>query len=266
MSDPIWPVVTENLAEQISASQSGVVHPVQLIAYLPLSLRLIEQTLDELVSSDRVEKQTVNGLNAYIFKESVDRQPHKFAPTLCIYSNEPLDGYEFSVIAKDVRLKIEAELSYLAENDIWPSEAVWEHELIYLANNRPAPTSTSNIAGHSRIAFKKVEQRLSELKDRGILRFKAEDKTWELPPLRYPTPVYKRNDPFIRQFPGALQEEMEVRLLKGLSVSLLILLFCFVLAITARIPFPFVLFGGLITATIAFFRIFKAPPKPLPSV
>ncbi len=266
MSDPIWPVVTENLAEQISAAQCGIVHPAQLLPYLPLSLRLIEQTLDELVSSARVEKQTVNGLNAYIFKESIDRQPHKFAPTLCIYSNEPLDGYEFSAIAKDVRLQIEVELGHLAENDIWPAEAVWEHELIYLANNLPAPASTSDIAGHSRIAFKKVEQRLSELKERGMIRFQPENKAWELPPLRYPTPVYKRNDPFIRQFPGALQEEMEVRLLKGLSVSLLVLLFCFALALTARIPFPLVLFGGLTAAAIAFYRIFKAPPKPLPSV
>ncbi|MGJ8650013.1 MAG: hypothetical protein ACSHX4_06615 [Opitutaceae bacterium] len=266
MSDPIWPVVTENLAEQLSASQGGVVHPTQLLPYLPVSIGLIEQTLDELAESDRVQKETQNGLTTYLFVESLNKPAQKFAPRHCVYSNEPLDDFEYTVLSPETRQKIETELAHTAEHDIWPAEAVWQHELIYLANNLPAPASTSDIAGHSRISFKKVEKRLTELKDHGILNYSMEINAWTLPPLRYPTPVYKRNDLFIRQFPGALQEEVEVRLLKGLSMSLLILIFCFLLAVTARIPFPLVFFGGLAVAAISFFRILKAPPKPLPSV
>lgn len=72
MSHLIWPVVTENLAEQLSAAQSGIVHPSQLLPYLPLSL--IEQTLDQLCDSDRVEKQTSNGLaaDADLYKAELD--------------------------------------------------------------------------------------------------------------------------------------------------------------------------------------------------
>ena len=62
------------------------------------------------------------------------------------------------------------------------------------------------------------------------------------------------------------QEETELRLLKALGFSLLILLLCFALAITAKIPFPFVLFGGIACAAIVFLKIFRAPPKPLPSI
>ena len=266
MSAPIWPVVTENLAEQLSASQGGIVHAAQLVPYLPVSLKLIEATLEELSDSVKVTKQIDDGLTAYLFKESIDQAPHKFAPTHCIYSNETLDGHEFSVIAPEIRKQVEAELAELATSDIWPADAVWEHELIYLANNLTAPVTASKIAGHSRLSFKKVEQRLAELKARGIIQCDRKQNSWELPPMRYPRPPYKRHDQFIRQFPGALQEETEVRLLKALMLSLLILLLCFALAVTARVPFPFVLFGGLGIAAIVFIKTFRAPPKPLPSI
>lgn len=266
MSAPIWPVVAENLAEQLSASQGGIMHAAQLVPYLPVSLRLIETTLEELSASARVTKQIKDGITAYLFKESIDQAPHKFAPTHCIYSNEALDGHEFTVIAPEIRKKIEAELAELAAADVWPADAVWEHELIYLANNLTAPVTASKIAGHSRLSFKKVEQRLAELRERGIIQCDRKQNSWELPPMRYPRLPYKRHDQFIRQFPGALQEETELRLLKALGLSLLILLLCFALAVTARVPFPFVLFGGLGIATIVFIKTFRAPPKPLPSV
>jgi hypothetical protein len=266
MSVPIWPVVTENLAEQLSAAQGGIVHPAQLLPYLPLSLSLIEHTLNALTESDRVEKQTINGLSAYIFKESLNKPQHKFAPRVCVYSNDPLDDHEYAVISPEIRKKIEAELSLTATNDIWPAEAVWEHELIYLAQNLNAPTSTSEIAGHARLSFKKVEARLAELNTRGALRFNAELNAWEEPPMRYPKPAYVRNDSYIRQFPGAIKEELEIRLIKSLTTALLVLLLCFALAVTARFPFPIVLFGGSLISITVFLKIFRAPPKPIPDL
>ena len=265
MSHPIWPVVTENLAEQLSAAQGGIVHPTQLLPYLPLSLSLIEQTLDALVESDRVEKQINHGLNTYIFKESLNRPPQKFAPRDCVYSNEPLDDDEYSALAPETRQQIEAELALIAVNDVWPAEAVWEHELIYLLQNLHTPT-TSSIAGHSRLPFKKVEQRLTELKARGMLRLNPELGTWDIPAMRYPKPAYARNDTYIRQFPGAMKEELETRLIKALSIALCLLLGSFILAITAKFPFPLVLFAGLAAAVLTFFKILKAPAKPIPQI
>ena len=266
MSHPIWPVVTENLAEQLSAAQGGIVHPAQLLPYLPLSLELIEHTLDELATSDRVEKQKQNGLVVYIFKESLNKAPHHFDPRRCVYSDESLDDNAFTAIAPGVRKKIEAELANLAANHTWPAQAVWEHELIYLAENLPNPVSTSSIAGHSRLPFKRAEVHLNELKRRGALQFDSELNTWELPPLRYPRTVYSRNDSYIRQFPGAIKEEDEVRLIKGLSFALAILLLSLMLAVVARLPFPFVFFGGMLVAFFAFLKILKAPPQPIPEI
>jgi hypothetical protein len=266
MSHPTWPVVTENLAEQLSAAQGGIVHPAQLLPYLPLSLELIEQTLDELASSDRVEKQQTDGLTVYIFKESLNKTPHHFDPRQCVYSNEPLVDNAYTAITPGIRETIEAELANLAANDTWPAQAVWQHELIYLAANLPEPVSTSSIAGHSRLPFKRAEAHLKALRLGGTLQLDAALNTWTLPPLRYPRTVYSRHDSYIRQFPGAIKEEFEVRLTKGLALSLIVLLLCLMLAVVARIPFPLVFFGGLICATFVFLKILKSPPQPIPEV
>ncbi|MGJ8653237.1 MAG: hypothetical protein ACSHX8_08185 [Opitutaceae bacterium] len=266
MSNPIWPVVTENLAEQLSAVQGGVVHPTQLLPYLPVSLGLIEQTLDGLTDSERVEKETQNGLTVYLFKESFNKPVQKFAPRVCVYSNEPLPDYEYAVLAADTRKTVEAELSIIAQNDIWPADAIWEHELLYLVQNLASPTSTSAIAGHARLSFKKVELHLNNLKERGMLRFSPELQTWDAPSSRYPKPAYVRNQSFIRQFPGAIKEELETRLVKALSAVFIVLFICLILAFTARFPFPLVAIGGTLIALYFFFKIIKAPAKPIPEL
>jgi hypothetical protein len=266
MSYPIWPVVTENLAQQLSAVQGGIVHPAQLIPYLPLSLELVTQALDELTQSDRIQKKTMNGFLAYIFKESLNKPQKTFSPRLCVYSNEPLDDFENAAICNHVRDKIEAELANLASNDVWPAQAVWQHELLYLVANLPAPVSTSSIAGHSRLSLRRVEKYLKLLQTNGTLKVNPALQAWELPPMRYPRAVYIQQDTFIRRFPGAIREEFEVRLVKGLGYSLGILLFSFMLAVIGRIPFPLIFFGGLVCASLVFIKIIKSPPKPIPQI
>jgi len=266
MSNTIWPVIIENLAEQLSAAQGGIVHPSQLFAYLPASLRLIEETLDELTTSNRVEKVTTQGFLAYVFQESIQKSPHKFNPTHCVYSNELLDPSRTDVIRPEIRQQMDAELAQLAKTNAWPADAIWEHELIYLIQTLPAPINTSNIAGHSRLSFKRVEQRLEQLKLRGAIRLNTDLNSWEIPPMRYQRKVYKHADLFIRQFPSALREEVEYRVIKGLSISLIILITCFVIAITARVPFPLLFIGGLLLSGFTFLKILKTPPKPLPKI
>lgn len=266
MGRSIWPVITENLALQLSATQSGVVHPAQLMPYLPLSIELIEDTLNTIAESERVQKQTINHFSAYLFEESFNKPQSSFTPRFCVYSNEPLNDHEYSAISSNVRQTMETELANLANSDSWPAEAVWQHEIIYLVANLPEPVSTSLLAGHSRLSFKRVEARLMQLQDKGILHLEPETKTWSLPPLRYPRPVYARNDDFIRQFPGAVKEELEVRLVKGLSFSLGIFLLCFILVIIGRLPFPLIFFGGILCALAVFLKILKSRPKPIPEL
>ncbi len=266
MSEPICPVVIENLAEQISATQGGVVHASQLLPYLPVNIGLIDQVLNRMAESDHVARHAVSDLSAYVFRDSLCKSPCKFAPSKCVYSNESLDSYEYSVLAPIIRHKVEAELKLMAEDHVWPSEAVWEHELFYLIDNLPAPVTTSTIAGHSRLPLAKVEQRLKELKQRGDLEYHAELKSWTQAPSRYPEAAYARNDAFIRKFPGAIKEEFENRLIKALGTSFGILALSFLLAITAKFPFPLVALGGSALALIFFMRIIKAPAKQIPAI
>lgn len=261
MNHPIWTVVTENLAEQLSAAQGGHIEPVQLLPHLPLSLSQVEETLDELVSSERVEKGSTNNQHGYIFKDSINKSPHKFAPLNCVYSGEPLEELEYTTISGETRSTVENELALLAEKDIWPAEAVWQHELTYLINNLPSPVTTSEIAGHSRLPFKRVETHLFELRKLGAIHFNDGLGAWQLPSLRYPKAAFDRHDKFIRQFPGAIKEEFEVRLTKGLTAALAILFACLLLAVSAKIQFPLILFGGLFITVIIFFKILKSAPK-----
>ncbi len=266
MSEPIWPVVTENLAEQIAATQAGRVHPVQLIPFLPMSLELIEKTLDGMLISDRIEKDRVDGLVCYTFLEYLDRPVTTFKPRTGVYSDDPLEAAKFSAVSAEVQQRIEGELGALAAADPWPADAIWEHELIFLIQNLPAPVQLSSIAGHSRLPFKKVEEKLKVLQKIGAVQFSLETMTYNLPPLEYPKAAYRRHEEFIRRFPGARKEEDEVRLVKGLLGAFVILGICGLLAITAKIPFPLLFVGGLIAAGINFLRIFKAGPKPLPKI
>lgn len=264
MSNPIWPVVAENLAEQLAAAQGGRVHPVQLLPFLPLSLQQVEGILDELCETDRVNKEASEGLLAYTFNEYLDRPPVRFNPQQGVYSNEPLDKQEFSAVCPQVRDQIHTELGILAEQDPWPGDAVWQHEIIYLLRNLQGPVFLSSVAGHSRMSFKKVEERMNQLIEMGAVSYSESTKSYELPPLDYPKPAYKRHDAFIRQFPGALKEEMETRILKALMYTLFIAVMAFVIAITAKIPFPLLLVIAGIGAGITSFRVIFAKPKPLP--
>ena len=260
MSQPIWPVVTENLAEQLAAAQGGIVHVAQLLPYLPLSLELIEQALDQLTASARVEKHHQGELVAYIFHDSVNNPSHTFKPKRCVYSDEELDEKAFTAIAPELRQKIEAELANLAEYDAWPADAMRQHELVYLTANLPSPVTTRAIASHSPLPLKRVKLHLSQLQRRGAVHSDAARNTWELPPLEYPHSAYARHSSFLHQFPAALKEEQELRWVKALSSALVILLLSLMLAVVARIPFPLVFFGGLLIAFFIFLKTLKAPP------
>lgn len=266
MNPPTWPVVVENLAEQISAAQSGIVHPTQLLPFLPLSLGLIEATLDALCASDRLDKAICNGYTTYLFTESLDRPPHKLILTHCVYSNEPLNSLALTAVSASVRVTIESELKNLALADAWPAAAVQEHELIYLINNLPEPVHISKVVTHSRLPSKNLNIQLQRLKQQHAIASGQQAFDLQLPPLNYPTVAYQRNATFIRSFPVAIKEELEVRLIKALSSALFVLLCCALLAATARIPFPILFISGISLSAVIALRIFKAVPQPIPEI
>lgn len=266
MSEPIWPVVTENLAEQIAATQSGLLHPSQLLPYLPLSLEQIEKTLDGLLATERVFKDKPDGLLIYTFVEFLDHPVREFKPDSGVYSDDPLEPEEHTAVSAETRKQIEFELSNLAAADPWPAAAVWQHELIYLIQNLPSPVSLSAIAGHSRLPFRKVEEKLKTLQKCGAVHLELGSGSYTAAPITYPKNAYRKQDAFIRQFPGALKEEDEIRLIKGLFAVFAILAICCIVAVTAKIPFPFLFISGLIAAGFNFIRIIKAAPKPLPEI
>ncbi|MBC2605485.1 hypothetical protein [Pelagicoccus albus] len=265
MSNPIWPVVAENLAEQIAATQSGSVYLTQLLPHLPMSIGLIESALDGMLCS-RVAKERVDGLECYIFVDYLDRPPQPFLPLRCVYSDEPLEPEGRTALSQETRSQVEAELEALAKRDPWPSFAVWQHELVYLIGNLPKPVQLSSIAGHCRLPFKKTQERLIELQKRGAVRFDLDTATYSVAAMPYSKEAFRGNDAFIRKSPGASREEDELRLVKGLVGSFVILSLCILIAITGKFPFPILFLGGLMGSAVFIWKVFKAPPKPLPEL
>jgi hypothetical protein len=266
MRKQIWPVVVENLAEQLASVQGGVVHPVQLLPFLPLSLSQIEQTLDALASSDFVEKDRTGDLVSYHFPQFADNAPAPFQPERCVFSNVALPHGTGQVLSEDVIRQMEAELSALAEGDPWPAEANWQHELVFLLQHIPGPVRLSHLAGHSRMSFRMVEEKAKQLAKVGAASLDPVAGTLELPPLSYPQSQYERQAAFVRQFPGALREEYEVRLVRALVSVVIVMSLTFALVFILRVPFILLLVAGGLVSAFTFWRQLKAPPKPLPQI
>tara|TARA_B110000438_G_scaffold286670_1_gene318131 strand:+ start:1836 stop:2612 length:777 start_codon:yes stop_codon:yes gene_type:complete len=256
--------VVENLAERLAASQSGVVHPVQLLPYVPVSLWMVEQVLDKLATSDFVEKDRVGDFVSYHFPQFVDRPQTAFKPERCVFSNAPLPEDSAQVLSEDVIREVENELRTLAESDPWPANANWQHELVYLMQNLSGSVRISDLAGHSRMAFRQVEEKVKQLAKLGAVSLDPNTGTVELPPLAYPQSQYERQAAFIRLFPGALKEEYEVRLVRALLYVIGIMVLCFLAAFFVRVPFFILLIFGVVTSGVTFLRILRAAPQPLP--
>ncbi len=247
--------VLENTAERIAEANSGRVFPAQLLPCLPVSLEMVSEHLDEMVDDTVVFRREEEGLTFYEFAELVDHDPHPVSTTQCVHCSDsikPADKHLLCFACNDELLR---ELLSLAETTAWPAQAVWQHEIFYLAAQRKNPVPVADIAGHSRLTLKKVKERLAELErgnyTRRDLDFAGKNSGYVFPLLDYPREVFRRNDKSIRLHPSSYKEELEMRLIKSLISLVVIMIVCLGLSIGVRIPFPLVLIIGAIAGAVA---------------
>lgn len=261
MHNQIWAITAENLAEQLAATQGGRLHACQLLPYLPLSLGLVEAVLDALAQSQAVEKTVTTEGTFYTFLDLLDAKPSTFRVDTCVYSRETLKDAEYGVITDTVRKQIYTELEQLSLTHNWAAQAVNEHELLYLINHLPAPVRPSQVAGHSRLPFKRAEQHLNDFLKQRTLQLDPHTRNLSSPPMRYPQHAYQKNNAFIRQFPAALKEESELNLIHVLKKILFVFLGCICLAVTARVhPIIIILLGFTISTCIYFNHLRRKQP------
>ncbi len=262
-------VVIENLAQKIAMSQKGKVYLNDLMPYLPLSINVFEHFLDEMADGTLVREAKSEGLKYYVFTELEDKKSVVFEKGKCLYSGDVVFGS--SVLSSEAQNEFQKEILELAEKNAWPAEAVWQHELMYITAVTDKQLTVAEIAGHSRMRIKQVQERLKQLAKRGVATIEKGENgdayLYRFPSLSYSKDQYLEHDAFIRSHPSSLKEELELKTIRFMVSLIAIVGICFLLVFLLRIPFQLIVLTGLGAGVLSALKIFtyktKIEPNPI---
>ncbi len=252
----------ENLAEHIAAARGGRVRANDLLPYLPVSLSMVQRHLDEMVDGSVVTEERLDGIKTYLFSEMLDSAPKPMPVGVCMYCGSEAPVAKAMQLCYACNDELCRELLRLAETTAWPSEAVWQHELVYLtASASGQGRGVAEVSGRSRMTLKTVKSRLEELAAAGFARQELDDAhgvvRYALPPLEYRREAFERHDEFIHMHPSSLKDELEIQIIKSLGACIGIVFLCFLGSLVARIPFPILIVGGVVLGFFVCRRIFR---------
>ncbi|HIJ64537.1 MAG TPA: hypothetical protein HPP77_01195 [Candidatus Hydrogenedentes bacterium] len=226
--------VVENLALRIAERQAGKVTPAQLAPYLPMSLELIRSCLDDLVDERAVS---------------------------CDAKLKPKGQH---VLCTECSRDLQEELSKSADKTGWPAQAVYEHEILYLAAGRDGPVRAEDLARRSRYTLRNMQRKLDKMSLDGWLRKDFDDEqgliVYHFPKTDYPEARYKANMAVIRSYPASFTEEVQTRVAQILLALGVLLLGLLVLAFF--LPFPMLVLLFLIAAPVTAFVIWRRRSDP----
>ncbi|MGB0370987.1 MAG: hypothetical protein ACPGN3_06510 [Opitutales bacterium] len=253
--------LVENVAERIAAANQGALYPAEIAAQLPLSLSMIIECLDVMAESPHVQRDEDSELLRYWMPEFFDKAPEALDFDTCVYSERALEKGTQGIVHPAVIEELRPELEQLAEQNGWPSEALWQHELLFVTSHTERALAVAYIAGHTRLTLKQTEKFLKQLASMHIYSLSDEKGDgsyhYSAPNFTYESDVFKRNEAFIRSLPNSRKDELEARVLRGVTRSIVFFALAFV-AVFLRVPFiiamPFAIFGS----AFAMFRALKA--------
>jgi hypothetical protein len=255
--------IVENIASRIARRQGGVVTPNHLAPYLPMSLDMIRECLEEMADEVAVTSETREGIATIRFPAYEDSTPESgpLEPDSCVgCGREPAAPAGQGVLCPDCRDVLHSDLSRLAERTGWPAHAVWEHEVLFLADGEGSPVSAEALAARSRYTLRRMQRKLRRLvtsryarqeldADRGLLRY-------HFPEIHYGKPSFADNMRVIRSHPAAVAEEAQTKIVKiffalGLMfLAMLVLAFC-------GFPFPLLLLLFFVCAPVTGWLIWR---------
>jgi len=259
--------VVENIAFRVAERQGGKITVNDLASYLPMSLDLIRSCLNNMVDGHSVVTGESNGFSTYEFTACTEKHNDEgmLNVVTCVSCNEDLlenNGYQ---LCKRCLQAIEKELNRLAEVTGWPAQAVYEHEILYLAAKHNGPHHASELAGHSRYTLKRMQQKLKTMTLEGYLRQELDEVgatiVYYLPMITYPKKMFNKNMALIRSYPASVMEDMEIKIIRIILILASMLVAVFFLALL-RIPLPALIIGFVIIAPIVAFKIWRHREKP----
>jgi len=260
--------IIENLACRLAEMKGGIVTPNDLFPYLPLSWSLINSILTDMVDKKSVTTEIKAGFKIYKFT-AIDKNktvPGQIVLNSCVGCDKDLKKHGTDLICEECRKMIDRELTILAKKTAWPAEAVYEHEIIYLASKLKSPLFPAILAGHSRYTLRNMRLKLQVLQEKGALKLDDDITTNKekalFPEVDYPREMYKRNLKVICSFPASLQEEAEMRIVKIVYTLAILGLAVFAGAILLGLPFPIMITCFAIFAPITAIHIWRHKKLP----
>lgn len=259
--------VVENLAVRVAARNGGRITANHLAPYLPLSLGLIRDSLDHMVDGHSVLSANTGAFPAWEFP-TVTADPAGDGPLqveTCLGCTErPAAGDD--VLCRDCATALETELARLADRTPWPAEAIYEHEILYLAGQGSNPHYAPDLASRSRYTLKRLRDKLKKMTLRGYVAQKLDEAkasiAYTFPPVPYPRERYAKNLAVIRRFPASAAEEMEMRLTRIFLAVAVFLAGLFVLGFLHVPPVALVGLGVLGIPAIALWIWTRREPQP----
>ncbi len=257
--------VMENTACRVAQLRAGRLAPHHVMPYLPVSLGMLRDCLDAMVDGAAVSSESKDGVVEYVFSAYADQPAGDgvLAVSNCVGCSAELDaGGE--ILCGACADAFRQELSVLAEKTGWPAQAVYEHEILYLAARQKGAVAAETLAGASRHTLRSMKKKLARMAEGRFLKTEPGDKPgtvrYRFPSLVYPQNLYRKNQAVIRAYPASVMEDMEQRI-----VRILFVLGCIFIAMLALafwgIPFPLLVPVFLVVAPVAAFVIWQHKNK-----
>ena len=237
--------VIENVACHVAEKRAGRIAPSHLLPYLPISLEMVCEALNAMADGVAVQVETDHDLREYVFTAYTDRTPER--PSLlssnCVACNAEFDGTE-GLLCTSCNTDFRKELTILSEKTGWPAQAVYEHEILYLAAQQTGPIHAEMLAGSSRYTLRRMRKKLELMAASHFLRKEPNDSpgvvTYIFPELTYPRSAYRENRDCIRSYPASLMEDLELKVVRIFFVLGLLFVAMLILAFL-HFPFPLLL-------------------------
>lgn len=257
----------ENLASRIAATKRGRITPNDLLPYLPISLELLEDHLQDMVDGSVVIEGESGKFKTYEFPEFFDKADPNGKDGSCLACHTDLPDGDQPGLCSPCERALHEEMFDLAESTAWPAPAVKEHEIAFITSSVRGAITVAAVAGQSRMTLRRLKEELKRLakkryahavvdEERGVL-------SYEFPPIEYDKPRFQENDYFIRSHPSSVKDEVEVKIIKSLVALTVILVACIVLGFF-HFPFPLVVLAGLVAAGLATVKIFVSKARVTP--
>lgn len=250
----------ENIAFRLAEKGNGTMTPADVLPFLPVSLEMIIDILNGVAAeSEAITAETVEGLRRYVFSSA---QPGRASlnDTHCAACDNDSDD----LLCTECYQALTAALQAEAETNGWPAQAVYEHEITYLAARTASPVPAEKLASASRFTLRRMRRKLEQMQQLLAVRKERDPETgvlsYRFPSAPYPREQYLQNMKLIRSLPASITEDVEARVVHILTALGILFLVLLGMAFWG-FPFPLLFVAFLIASPILAVMIWKRRSK-----